>query len=356
MATLSVATRFEMNPLSQPEAFRRALAKWYTRNARALPWRSDPSLYRTVVSEFMLQQTQVATMLPHFERWMTRFPDFQSLAEASPEDVLKHWEGLGYYTRARNLHKLARIYVTLAQSPASAEAWRALPGVGPYTASAISSIAQNYPSAVVDGNVVRILARLTNEQRSFKSNAEALKAFTPTAEALLDREDPGAHNQAMMELGATLCLKRNPRCKACPARRFCAAAASGTAAELPRIERRATEHIETTRLWALDKGRILLHRIPDNAARLAGQYELPEKRHLPNDVPTGSHMTTKVRSITRYRIREHIHALWPRAEHANKIKKTRNLRWISIGELDTVTLSGPHRRWVNELLTLQYTP
>ena len=150
-------------------AFRQALLGWYASAQRQLPWRSNPSIYKTVVSEFMLQQTQVKTVVPYFERWLEQFPDFAALASAPGEAVLKYWEGLGYYSRARNLHKLAKTYVALASKPATAAEWQELPGIGPYTAAAISSIAQNYPAAVVDGNVVRILARLTGDDRMFKA-------------------------------------------------------------------------------------------------------------------------------------------------------------------------------------------
>ena len=164
----------------------------------------------------MAQQTQIKTMLPYFARWMERFPDFESLASAPAEDVLKHWEGLGYYSRARNLHKLAQTYVTLKQKPRNREEWQQLPGIGPYTSAAISSIALGQPDAVVDGNVVRILARLTDDARTFKSNGDAVKALTATADELLDTKNPGDHNQAMMELGATVCLKSKPLCTVCP--------------------------------------------------------------------------------------------------------------------------------------------
>ncbi|HBR93576.1 MAG TPA: A/G-specific adenine glycosylase, partial [Opitutae bacterium] len=186
-----------MDLLSHTITFRHALAQWYATAQRPLPWRTQPSLYRTVVSELMAQQTQIKTMLPYFERWMRRFPDFAALAEAPAEDVLKHWEGLGYYSRARNLHKLAKEYVALEPKPRSREDWQQLPGIGPYTSAAISSIALGEPAAVVDGNVVRILARLTDDARVFKNNGEAVKAFTPTAEAVLDQGNAGEHNQAM---------------------------------------------------------------------------------------------------------------------------------------------------------------
>ena len=195
-----------MDLFSNKAIFRKMLAAWYATAQRPLPWRSEPSLYRTVVSELMAQQTQIKTMLPYFKRWMQRFPNFTTLADAPAEDVLKHWEGLGYYSRARNLHRLAKEYVTLDPKPANREEWQRLPGIGPYTSAAITSIALGQADAVVDGNVVRILARLTDDAHIFKNNGEAVKAFTARADELLDNKNPGDHNQAMMELGATVCL------------------------------------------------------------------------------------------------------------------------------------------------------
>ena len=331
--------------LPPAEPFRRALAEWYARSRRPLPWRMRPSLYRTVVSEFMLQQTQVKTMLPHFERWMRRFPDFAALARADEADVLKHWEGLGYYNRARNLHKLARAYLALPETPRTAEAWRALPGVGSYTAAAIASIAFGEPSAVVDGNVVRILARVTGDRRTFKNNAEAVKAFTETAATLLDRRQPGVHNEAMMELGATVCLKRRPLCTVCPVVRFCAAAASGEPDAYPRIRRKATEKVEVDRLWIRRRDKLLLRRIPDDAGQLAGQHELPRPADLGLPPPDGPPLATRTRGITHRRITERIHRGPPDAT-----ARRRQLVWVPVPELGKFTLSGPHRRWIEELL------
>jgi len=330
--------------LSQLPDFRSALLEWYQTAQRPLPWRTEPSLYRTVVSELMAQQTQIKTMLPYFDHWMQRFPDFEALAAAPSEDVLKHWEGLGYYSRARNLHKLAQEYVAMKAKPQTAEEWQTLPGIGPYTSAAISSIAQNYPAAVVDGNVVRILARLTHDTSSFKNNGDAVKAFTTTADEVLNPDNPGDHNQAMMELGATVCLKHNPLCTVCPVVQFCAGAASGDADELPRIQRKATEKVELDRLWIREGDRILLHRIPLDANQLAGQYELPLAEHLKH-TPSGKAILTKSRSITHRRIKERIYADRPEV-----ISENDELFWISIEALDTITLSGPHRRWMKDLL------
>ncbi|MFW5873858.1 MAG: A/G-specific adenine glycosylase [Verrucomicrobiota bacterium] len=328
-----------------PDAFRQALADWYARARRPLPWRAMPSLYRTVVSELMAQQTQIKTMLPYFERWMRRFPDFEMLAEAPAEDVLKHWEGLGYYSRARNLHRLAKAYVAMDPKPRTAAEWRALPGIGLYTSAAIASICFDEPVAVVDGNVVRILARLNRDTRSFKNNAEAVKAFAAPARRLVDPEHPGDHNQAMMELGATVCLKHKPLCTVCPVLAFCQAAARGDADRLPRIQRKATEQVEVDRLWIVRHDRLLLHRIPEDARQLAGQYELPRPADLGLAPPRGKPLATKTRGITHRRIKERIYAADTR-----DIPESARLEWVALRSLDQITLSGPHRRWVGELI------
>ncbi|TVP76878.1 MAG: A/G-specific adenine glycosylase [Puniceicoccaceae bacterium] len=325
---------------SNQAAFQAALSAWYAQAQRPLPWRTEPSLYRTVVSELMAQQTQIKTMLPYFERWMQRFPNFETLAAAPAADVLKHWEGLGYYNRARNLHQLAREYVALDPKPHTREAWLALPGIGPYTSAAIASIALGLPCAVVDGNVVRILARLSDDPRSFKGNAEAVKAFTPLAEALVDPAKPGDHNQAMMELGATVCLKHKPLCTVCPLVEFCQARRQGSQDERPQIERKATVKVEIDRAWVLQNGQLLLHRIPESSGQLAGQYELPRLDQVGRPTAAPRRIATRTRAITHRRIRECIYAVEPTSHNDD------SLEWIPLNQLDTITLSGPHRRWI----------
>ncbi|MEM8868210.1 MAG: A/G-specific adenine glycosylase [Verrucomicrobiota bacterium] len=334
----------------QTENFQIRLIEWYRTHQRRLPWRTEPSLYRTVVSELMAQQTQIKTMLPYFERWMQRFPDFEALAIAPQEDVLKHWEGLGYYSRARNLHKLAKAYCAAAPKPSTREAWQALPGIGPYTSAAIASIAFNQPSAVIDGNVVRILARLTKDQRSFKNNGEAVKAFTPLAEEVLNPDRPGDHNQAMMELGATICFKAKPHCSICPVRPHCLSYGLAHVESIPHIQRKATQVVEIHRAWIKVDERILLYRIPETSGQLAGQYELPDLEAIGLAVPEEPSPINKTRSITNRRYKERIHPMLdPQLIDSIPLSK-HPLSWVSLDELETLTLSGPHRKWVKELL------
>ncbi len=331
------------------EKFRQALISWYDAHARDLPWRRQPSLYKTVVSEFMLQQTQVKTVLPYFAAWLQNYPNFDALAAASEEQVLKSWEGLGYYSRARNLHKLAQQIAPLApaQIPTDARSWLKFPGVGPYAAAAICSISFDDPSAVVDGNVVRILSRLTADQTPYKNSTEAAKAYRPLTAELLNPKRPGDHNQAMMELGATLCSKQSPQCLLCPARAFCAGQRQGIAETLPKLAKIKFETQEIDRAWIEGPKGILLHQIPADAARMKGLHELPTLEALKLDAAHGTQIAARKRGITRYRITERIHQFKP-SQLPSKLPA--HHLWASPAKLETLPFSGPHRRWIAELL------
>lgn len=330
--------------------FQRALHAWYRTHRRELPWRTAPSLYKTVVSEFMLQQTQVATVLPYFDRWLRELPDFAALAAAPEARVLKLWEGLGYYSRARNLHKLAQAVAARPRPPRTAAEWRELPGIGPYTAAAIASIAGGEAAAVVDGNVVRILARLTDERRQFRDGGEAVKHFTPLADALIPGSDPGEHNQAMMELGATVCLRRKPLCLVCPVAALCAARRDGEPEALPRLKPKPVEQKSVARAWCVYRGHLLLHRGHVSARRLAGLHELPELGLLGVKPRAGDVLATKRRAITRFQITETIYAVEATPALVKQIDANEALEWAPVDGLERVTLSGPHKRWINELL------
>jgi A/G-specific adenine glycosylase len=342
--------RHDSELIAEKFGFNKRLRAWFRAHARPLPWRTEPSLYRTVVSEFMLQQTQVKTVLPYFAAWMTRFPDFAALATADEEEVLKAWEGLGYYSRARNLHRLAKLVAAMPSPPRDAAGWQELPGVGPYTAAAISSIACGAPAACVDGNIVRVLARLTNDRTSFADNGSAVKCFAPLASELLNRRHPGDHNEALMELGATICTKANPACSACPVSRFCAGFSAGDPASLPRIARKSTVRREVARAWCVERGRLLLQRANGNARRLAGLHELPEFSALGLNRISGKPLLARTRSITHHRIAETIHSARLNAIARKMVAREAAFIWVPIAKIDSVTLSGPHRRWVREIL------
>ena len=328
-------------------AFRAALLAWYRANRRRLPWRESPSPYATVVSEFMLQQTQVATVLPYFGRWMAALPGFASLAAAPEATVLLLWEGLGYYSRARNLHRLAR-ELAGRPLPRLAAQWRELPGVGPYTAAAVASIAFGEPRACVDGNVVRILARLTRDASRHRDSASASRAFAPLAQQLMNPAAPGDHNQAMMELGATVCLRRCPRCGGCPVRGFCAAARKGDPEAYPRLEPKHTEQRTVVRVWCERSGALLLYRNPTGSRRLAGLHELPTAEQAgldPAAAAKGPLVGRMSRGMTRFRISESAHLA-----AAGGPARRKGLVWVPLGDLPSVALSGPHRKWTSRIL------
>ncbi|MDR2983002.1 MAG: A/G-specific adenine glycosylase [Puniceicoccales bacterium] len=336
--------------ISQADAFHKALHAWYDAYHRLLPWRDMPSLYKTVVSEFMLQQTQVDTVLPYFEKWMLRWPDFQALAQATEEEVVKAWEGLGYYNRARNLYRLACLVAEMPEPPKTADGWIVLPGVGPYTAAAIASIACGDPVAVVDGNVIRVLTRLVADDRMFKDNGTAVKAMDPLAQALVSPVFPGDHNQAMMELGATICYRLKPLCTMCPVVNFCAGAADGDPERFPRFLPRITERVFLKRLWLIHDGKLLLRQHGAAAKRLSGMYELPLAEPLVAILLDEDIVAKKRRAISNQQIEETIYQCRWMPVMEKVIAKDPELRWVQLSDLGGITLSGPHRRWVNELL------
>ncbi|MGH7946284.1 MAG: A/G-specific adenine glycosylase, partial [Opitutaceae bacterium] len=239
---------------------------------------------------------------------------------------------------------------TLPVPPRTANEWRELPGVGPYTAAAITSITFSTPAACVDGNVIRLLARLTADATTFRDSASAAKALSPLADALLSPDTPGDHNQAMMELGATVCVRQKPLCLTCPVRRFCAAGKRGDPEAYPRLTPKLIEQRAVTRIWCERGDSLLLHCSSATARRFASLHELPLPEHAGIDRARASHgrlLATRRRGITRFQITESIH-LAP-APSARK-KLAPELVWVPFAQLDAITFSGPHRRWVTEIL------
>jgi A/G-specific adenine glycosylase len=219
--------------------FQKRMLAWFAAHRRELPWRKSRDPYRVWVAEIMLQQTRVAAVMPYYERFLARFPDIESLAHAKQEEVLKLWSGLGYYSRARNLHaaakEIAEYYA--GQFPRELEGALALPGIGRYTAAAVLSIAYDAPLAVLDGNVARVLARLDALRGDLRLPAR-WKSLAATAQALLAPQATGDWNQALMELGETICTPQSPDCESCPVARWCRARAEGLAEEIPAPRRR----------------------------------------------------------------------------------------------------------------------
>lgn len=227
--------------------FQKTLLEWFRAHRRELPWRASPPAgeagrdpYRVWIAEIMLQQTRIAAVLPYYDRFLARFPEVESLARAREVDVLKLWSGLGYYSRARNLHRAAKEIVDRhsGRFPREFDAALALPGIGRYTAAAVLSIAHNAPFAVLDGNVARVLARLFAIRGDLRSQGQ-WKRLGETAQRLLANDSPGDWNQALMELGETVCTPRSPLCAACPVSRWCRARSLGLTATIPAPRRKA---------------------------------------------------------------------------------------------------------------------
>lgn len=256
-------------PEQRPSPVALDLLVWYDEHRRRhLPWREEPSPYRTLVSEFMLQQTRVETALPFFERFVARFPDFASLAAAPLDDVLSLWAGLGYYSRARNLHASAKAVVAAGAFPDTVEGLRALPGVGPYMAGAIGSIALGQDVPTVDGNIARVLSRL----HAFGGSRAKI---WPLAARHVPPGRAGDHNQALMDLGSSICVPRKPACMICPLRTHCVAHAEGRPEAFPVLppKRRAPRRRALAAVWRRGDTILLVRRPAEGL--FGGLYDLP---------------------------------------------------------------------------------
>ena len=253
------------------DGFCRALLAWYDREKRELPWRGTQDPYRVWLSEIMLQQTRAEAVAPRYEAFLTRFPTVEALAAADEEAVLKAWEGMGYYSRARNLRRAAMEVVRRGGFPRSAKEWQKLPGVGAYTAAAVASIAFHEAAPALDGNQARVLSRLL----AFEGTVDTPQRLRAQAEALIDRERPGDYNQALMDLGSGVCTPRAPKCGLCPVAAFCAARAGGDAESYPHLPPPiARREVEVTVVLAYLGGRVLVRRRPSKGL-LAGLWEFP---------------------------------------------------------------------------------
>jgi A/G-specific adenine glycosylase len=276
-------------PCIGPARARRLRAKlldWYDAGCRDLPWRRSRDPYAIWISETMLQQTRVDTVVPYYERFLERFPDLESLADADEDSVYSLWAGLGYYSRARNLHSAARMVVDElgGQLPDDPDALRKLPGIGRYTAGAIASIAFDRPEPVVDGNVTRVLCRLLGIRESVAESAISSRLWRE-AGALARGPRPGALNQAPMELGALVCTPAAPGCPSCPLRRSCAAHRSGDAEALPvKPAKAAPRSVRAVALW-LERGGLALAVRRESGGLLGGLWELPGRELSARDTP-----------------------------------------------------------------------
>ena len=271
------------------QPIRTALTRWYGKNRRHLPWRGSADPYHIWVSEVMLQQTQVATVIPYFKRFCQACPDIRALAAADLQDVLKLWEGLGYYARARNLHKAAKIVTDQynGRIPDDADGFMALPGVGDYIGAAVLSIAFDRPLAVVDGNVKRVLARLFEIDAPVNVSA-SYKIFQSCANALLDAEDPGTFNQAVMELGALVCRPSGPDCRVCPLAGWCGAFKNQRVGVFPKKNKKTPVPHHLLAIGVVCKnGKVLIARRPEEKM-LGGLWEFPGGRLLPEEPPASA--------------------------------------------------------------------
>ena len=347
-----------------------ALIPWFARNRRALPWRRDPrDPYAVWVSEVMLQQTQVATVVPYFERFLRRFPTVSALAEAPEEDVLKHWEGLGYYSRARNLRRAAQAMVARhgGKVPATYEALLALPGFGPYTAGAVASLAFGAAVPAVDGNVLRVASRVEALAEDV-GTPRGKRAVEAAVKAWLPREEAGTFNEALMELGATVCTPRAPRCGACPLAHACRAHLAGREETYPVKTRKAAPAWEERVLVVAHRaGRVWVERpregllaglwgfptapvAGEGGATQASREALAARGLTPaeGDAARVGFTFEKVFTHRRWRV----HVVTVRAAHEEKEEEEKEEgRWVAVAALADLALGDPSRRvatWLAE--------
>ncbi len=322
-----------------------ALMDWYLKHQRDLPWRRSKDPYAIWISEVMLQQTQVKTVLPYYDLFLSRFPTVDHLAAADLEVVLKCWEGLGYYARARNLHRAA---MTVSEKyngkiPDDWQGFRALPGVGDYIAAAVLSIAYHLPFAVVDGNVKRVLARLDAMTQAVNKSSYH-KDYQSKADQLLDTKQPGLFNQALMELGALICTPRQPHCNSCPLKTTCKAFNSGKTAELPKREKRKPVPQHHIAIGVVrNNGRILITRRKPQGL-LGGLWEFPGGNIKPDETPT---QACQREILEETSLQVHNLAFLTQIRHAYTHFKIKADIFICDLSSGTVHLNGPtDHRWI----------
>lgn len=344
---------------------RRRLIAWYQQNARDLPWRRRPDPYRVWVSEIMCQQTQIATVLPYFDRFLAAFPSVVELAEADERELMRHWEGLGYYRRARSMHAAAKQIVQRHQGvfPESYDEVIALPGIGRYTAGAILSISRDQRLPVLEGNTQRVFSRwIAMAEPPGQTSANRL--LWRVAETMLPRKQPGTFNQAAMELGSLVCVPRRPQCDRCPVRRFCAAHRDGVAEQIP--GKGASVEYEDRTEFALVVGDrqqgYLMRPLPDGG-RWAGLWDFPRPTaqtpgsageaadwlsgEIGQRVQSGARLKTIRHAVTKYRIVLHVHQAEPAAADLGELPAP--WRLVSDREIAELPLSTTGRK-IAELL------
>lgn len=332
----------------QTAEIQKQLLRWFDRHARKLPWRSaavrrDP--YRVWVSEIMLQQTQVATVIPYYQRWLRLFPDVRALAKAKPAAVLKAWEGLGYYSRARNLHAAARAVVRhhAGRLPMTRDDLLSLPGIGRYTAGAILSIAFGQPEPLVDGNVARVFARLFGIRQNVKSTAGQARLWK-LAGALVPSKRPGAFNESLMELGATVCTPQNPRCDSCPVRKLCVALRHGEVERLPNTGQRAKSRVVRQQALLIWRDKRVLVRQRSESGSLGGFWEFPATQPAGVRCSPGPRVAIIRHGVMNDRlVVEAFSGRWQSGEPRHQQGKER-WRWARAADLRRLPFIGAHRK------------
>jgi A/G-specific adenine glycosylase len=317
--------------------FRRALIRWYRKSGRNLPWRHTCDPYAILVSEFMLQQTQVATVVPYYYEWLRRFPDFAALARASENDVLRTWQGLGYYARARNLRATARAVVDRYRGrfPRSIEQMQRLPGIGKYTAHAVASFAFNQSVPIVESNTARLLTRLFDFRESIDSDAGWEILWQHSAK-LVPKNNAGSCNSALLDLGALICVPRKPKCSICPVKKFCRAKNPET---LPiKKTRPPMERLIENHAFIIKPDRILFQKA---SSRWRGMWILPRLQTRPANRPP---IYKSIYPFTNHRVALNVYAQrWRKTDRNSQ-------RWIRIDSLDSIPIPSPHRRALRHLL------
>jgi A/G-specific adenine glycosylase len=348
------------------------LLRWYKKHARTLPWRGHPDAYAVWVSEIMLQQTRVEAVIPYFERWMDRFPSVRTLAAASEQDVLNLWEGLGYYSRARHLHKAAQVIVDEfdGQLPRSADALRKLPGIGRYTAAAIASMAFGLDEPTLDGNIRRVYARLFNVEIPADST-EGEKLLWQIAAENLPNGKAGDYNQALMDLGAMICLPKNPRCEFCPLTEACQARELGVQDVRPVLKPKAVipHHVLTAAILVGRNGNpstpaTLLNQRPSTGL-LANLWEFPNgrvtgdpARALTKAIKSGYGLEVRAgealgifqHAYTHFRVTVHAYfAEFNEKKNQRNLPMTASLKWVKLSELDDYPMGKVDRQIAQKL-------
>lgn len=337
-----------------------ALLAWYRQQGRTLPWRGHPDPYAVWVSEIMLQQTRVETVIPYFERWMRRFPTLKELAAASEQEVLTLWEGLGYYSRARNLHKASRLVMEqyAGKLPRDPRLLGKLPGIGRYSVGAIASIAFGLDEPALDGNSRRVLSRLFDVREPADSPAGE-KVLVELAARHLPAGQAGAYNQALMDLGAAICLPKKPRCAACPLKALCAARKLGVQERRPVLKRkRPGPHYVQSAAVIVRAGRVLLAKRPSQGL-LGGMWEFPNGRVHGNPARG---LAKAIQGAYRLRVRRgealavlrHAYTHFSVTVHAFRcglisMSKDKRLKWIRVADLDRHPMGRIDRRIARQL-------